>query len=189
MFRFIMPDPQLGIRGQTEKLLLQFRHFLDSEQLKEIYELLKVDQESFRHVYNGRKAFDGRIIETQAMKPLESLEEVRYDLYPLLDELGFFGINQPVMPGKNRMLILAGSLSACYRRVRCVYDCFREDALTIDGLTCFRPINPIERKNSPLFSGCDTEFGAMSDAFAEIFKLSLTDIEDYFQSDRNLNSV
>lgn len=189
MYRFYMPEGCPDLQETIVLLKDQFQKFSESDPLKELCSLLRVDTRSIRQVYNGRLQADGHVIETQTMKPLQALEEHRKALYPLLSELGFFHINTPLKQGSHRILILGGSLNAGFKRVRFVAGSLSETAVSIDGLTCFRPINPTERKTAKDVSAADTEFGALQDAFIRVFGLSQENEKERFEGDRNLNRI
>ena len=74
MYRFTMPDPRLGIRRQKEELIEQYRQFLASDAIREIYKILGVDHETIRSRYDNRKMSGGRIVETQVMERAKSLD-------------------------------------------------------------------------------------------------------------------
>ena len=187
MHRFTIPVKTQSLSELTADLRRQFDRFLSSDSLQEIFRILHVDADSIRHVYNGRLKEGGRMIETQVMEPLEALEAERGRLYPLFADLGFFGINRPVRPDHSRVLVLGGSLNACFTRVRYAAEHYAGEVRSIDGLACYRPVNPVERAHSSYTSACETEFGAMCDAFEREFGLS--QYEDQFCGDRNLNRI
>ena len=188
MFRFIMPDPELDRSGQIHFLNEQFDAFLYSDALRELFCLLDVDRSSFSRIYNGRRFSDGKVLETQELEPLAALDQHRERIYPLLEELGFFSINKPVEADHSHLVVLGGSLEACYTRTEAAKNWTTPAARSIDGLACYRPINPKERVGISCLSDCDTEFRAMAESFTSVF--SLTPIwTDDFQSDRNLNSI
>ena len=187
MFRFYMPqvsDPAEQIR----LLNSQFDAFTNSDALKELFSLLHTDADSFRVDYNARRTADG-VRETQVISPSEHLEPLRYQLYPLLAELGFFHINKPLQPAADHILILGGSLNACHLRAKAGVRFITERTISIDALTCFRPINPIERAKSAFTSASDTEFGVMTEAFCNSYDLDASSARDEFAGDRNLNRI
>ena len=187
MFRFYMPqvsDPEERIHLLND----QFDSFLHSDALQELFELLHTDADSFRAEYDGRKTAGG-IRETQELTPMERLEPLRYELYPLLYELGFFHINQPLQPDADHILILGGSLNACHLRTNAGKKWITAKTRSVDALTCFRPINPVERTKSAITSQSDTEFGVMTEAFCKAFALDSVTFKDDFSGDRNLNRI
>ena len=186
MVRFIMPDPSGGVDEIKKELRQQFRAFLESDALRELLDLLQVDSQSLKQVYNSRLGRNGRVLETQELAPMESLEEHRRELYSLLRELGFFDINEPVMEDYNRIAILGGSLNVCNLRTECARDFIHSRTVSVDALTCFRPINPVERRSSYVCA-TDTEFGVLSEAFARVFEIRGQ--TDEFTGDRNLNRI
>ena len=189
MFRFSMPEPSLPLREQKEALKSQFDRFLCSAPLRELFSLLGVDRQTFAGVYEGRKAAGGTVRELQELAPLPALEQHRNELYHLLNELGFMKINRPLYPHNSHILVLGGSLNACHVRTQCAARWADPSTRFVDGLACYRPINPVERKNNGFSSLCDTEFGAMRDSFADVFDLSSTAGTEEFVSDRNLNGI
>ena len=189
MLRFTMPDPSLPLPERKATLKEQFDAFLRSEALRELFSLLGVDRDRFAAAYNGRLAGDGTVRETQELTAPAALNERRRELYPLLRELGFFTINTPLEAEYDRVLVLGGSLDACFSRTRCAARWAGVSTRAVDGLACYRPIHPVERESSAFFSACDTEFGAMRDSFAEAFRLSASSGREEFAGDRNLNAV
>ena len=171
MIRFTMPDPALALSEQIQLLRGQFDAFLQSPALLELFTLLRADRNTLGELYNGRKTADGSIRETQELEPTEVLNEKREALYPLLRELGFFDINRPLCTEHSHVLVLGGSLEACFERTRCAKAWLDPSTRFVDGLSCFRPIHPNERRKSTFSSRADTEFGAMSDSFTELFQL------------------
>lgn len=188
MFRFVMPDPVLPRSEQLALLRRQFDAFLCSDALKELFALLEVDRASFSRVYNGRRLSDGRILETQELEPVRALDRHRERIYPLLEELGFLTINKPLTQDYSRLVVLGGSLEACYTRTKAAAEWMTPSVRSVDGLACFRPIHPKERTSNPELPSCETEFGAMAESFASVFSLPHA-WTDYFQGDRNLNSI
>lgn len=189
MIRFTMPDPALALSEQIQLLRGQFDAFLQSPALLELFTLLRADRHTLGELYNGRKMADGSIRETQELEPAEALNEKREALYPLLRELGFFGINRPLCTEHSHVLVLGGSLETCFVRTRCAKAWLDPSTRFVDGLSCFRPIHPNERRQSTFPSRADTEFGAMSDSFTELFQLSPVTVKDDFHGDRNLNRI
>ncbi len=188
MFRFIMPDPELPRTEQLRLLRTQFDAFLSSDALRDLLSLLEVDRAGLSHVYNGRRLSDGRILETQELEPVNTLNRHRERIYPLLEELGFLTINKPLDQVYSRLIVLGGSLEACYTRTKAAEEWMTPSVLSVDGLACFRPIHPKERSFKPELSACETEFGAMTESFASVFSLPHA-WEDDFHGDRNLNSI
>ena len=187
MFRFTMP--QVSDSAEQIRLLnRQFDAFIQSDALQELFALLRTDADRIRTDYNGRRTADG-VRETQVLMPSEQLEPLRYQLYPLLTELGFFHINKPLLPVADHILILGRSLNACHLRAQAGSRWITEQTRSVDGLTCYRPIHPIERAKSTYMSSCDTEFGAMTEAFCEAYHLDPSSISDDFAGDRNLNRI
>ena len=187
MFRFFLPQSS----DPAERLRLlhdQFDAFTQSDALQELFSLLHTDADSFRADYNGRRS-TGSVRETQVLTPAEHLEPLRYQLYPLLSELGFFHIDKPLQPDADHILILGGSLNACHLRANAGKRWITEKTRSVDGLACFRPIHPVEREKSAFASAADTEFGAMTDAFCRAYRLDPETARDTFTSDRNLNRI
>ena len=188
MFRFVMPGPELKRDEQLRLLRSQFDAFSASSALRELFAILKVDRAEFSRVYNGRLLSDGRILETQELEPVAVLDRHREEIYPLLEELGFLSINKPLEKGHSRLVVLGGSLEACYTRTKAAADWQTPSVRYIDGLACFRPIHPKERAADLGLPACETEFGAMSESFRSVFSLP-QEWQDAFQGDRNLNSI
>ena len=189
MIRFTMPEPALPMREQITELKEQFDSFLRSEALSELFEVLKTDRDSFKNTYDTRRMPDGKVRETQELKSVESLEDVRKPLYPLLLELGFFTINKPLHPEHSRVIVPGGSLDTCFCRTKCAAGWVDSSTRFVDGLACYRPIHPRERMTSSFSSTGDTEFGVLSDSFQREFRLSFTPEEEVFCGDRNLNGI
>ena len=187
MHRFKMPGTGLSAEEQTEALRLQFDSFYNSAALQDILELLKVDHYTLSEVYNGRQGECGRILETQVMGSNDALEPLRSELYPLLKELGFFDICTPLASSHSRIIVLAGSLNACNVRTDYAAGYIGSSTVSVDGLTCYRPVNPSERSVSFYGSSADTEFGVMSEAFMRVF--GPAGFSDEFTGDRNLNRI
>lgn len=188
MLRFVMPDPALPRDRRMRMLRAQFAAFLCSEALRELFDILGVDRASFSRVYNGRRGADGRTLETQELAPAVSLEPHREAIYPLLEELGFFTINKPLRAEHSHLVVLGGSLEACYTRTRSAAAWMTPSVRCADGLACYRPIHPRERTGGAPSFRCETEFGAMSESFASVFSLPGA-WEDAFHGDRNLNGI
>ena len=182
-----MPEPSLSVSAKIRMLHRQFEEFLHSEALESLLSLLKVDAHSLGSVYNGRQLGNGRICETQEIAPLQELEEKREELYPLFQELGFLGINRPLRQEYSHILVLGGSLNVCQLRTQYAAGLVSSSTRFVDGLTAFRPINPIECSAASFSSPCDTEYGCMSDSFIQVFDLSIED--EVFCGDRNLNKI
>lgn len=189
MIRFTMPDPKLSEKKRMLFLKEQLDGFLGSRALHEILSLLQTDRSGLVRDFGARTRADGSITEAQVMEEQKELDPLRKELYPLLDELGFFRINQPVRPESSHLLVLGGTLHISFERTRCAKEWLRPGVQSVNGLSCFRPIHPVERKNSAHTSAADTEFGVLADAFVRTFGLSEEDREEEFHSDRNLNSI
>lgn len=168
-------------------LRTQLSAFRNSDALKELCALLGVDRRRLGEVYNLRAAADGSVRETQELRPLAALERHRDALYPLIRELGFLDINKPLRVEHSHLLILGGSLDACYSRTAAAAAWATPAIRFIDGLSCYRPVHPAERGASAFSPACDTEFGVLSAAMTSIFRL--TEPEDDFHGDRNLNRI
>ncbi len=189
MFRFVMPDITKSAKEREQYLKMQMEEFLRSDALAGVFDLLHTDRSSLAKDYNGRAGKDGRVIETQVMEPREDLENVRFELYPLLYELGFLHINKPRSDKYSRILVLGGALEVCFIRPQFAKPLITPFTTSVDGLACYRPIHPKERRDSDFSSPCDTEFGVLSDAFSRVFGLSQENAQDNFHGDRNLNRI
>ena len=188
MIRFTMPSSSLCREEQIADLKSQFNDFMNSDALSDICRLLGTDAYSIAEKYNPRKA-SKRIMEVQYAHTYSSLESLRYDLYPLFRELGFIDINEPASRGYTRIVVLGGSLNACFLRAYAAADYLTEDVISADAISCYRPISPVERSSSSFESVFDTEFGVMSDAMVSAFGLDGVNYTDDFVSDRNLNGI
>ncbi len=189
MFRFTMPDPSLPLPAILESLRGQFDEFLRSEALQALFALLHTDAGRLGRDYNGRAAANGAVRETMELSPSEALEKHRAELYPLFASLGFLDINRPIRGEHSHILILGGSLDACYDRTCCAARFADPETHCIDGLACYRPIHPGERAAASFPSECETEFGAMADSISAVFGQDWTDASEIFAGDRNLNRV
>lgn len=189
MFRFTMPPSECDSKTRRELLLKQFDEFLNAKALKEICSILHVDQASLRQRFDGRSGTDGRIKETQELGANVLLEKHKIELFPFFDELGFIGINKPLIDHPDHLLILGGSQNACFDRVYAGKKHITENTKSFDGLSCYRPLNPIEQKDSAYHSNYETEFGVMSEAIASAFGLSMNQCDDLFKGDRNLHKI
>ena len=187
MFRFTMPDPGLSLQDQADAIRIQLERYADSDALRQLLRLINADRDSIGEIYNGRIASNGRILETQELGSSDKLEPLRHDIYPLLRELGFFDISKAMSSDFTRIVILGGSLNACCIRTQRAASIVSESTVSVDALTCYRPINPVERRSSAFISSADTEFGVLSGSYADVFGLDSYD--DEFVSDRNLNSI
>lgn len=188
MIRFVYPEKEADMPAKARDIIRQIEAFRDSEPVKELFSLLDTDCESIGRKYNGRRSVNGGVIETQELAPVDVLESKRERLYPLFRELGFIDINSPRKSENSRVIVLGGALGACLDRTECAARCIDDITRSVDGLTCYRPINPVERKY-PGMSGADTEFGAMSEDFVKVFGLQDCDVRDDFTGNRNLNSI
>ena len=189
MFRFVMPDHALPAATRKQLLKEQMGAFLRSDALAEVFDLLGTDRDRIGRDYNGRAGKDGQVLETQVIEPVKTLEPLREKLYPLLDELGFLHINRPLAERHSRVLVLAGALNACFTNTIAAAEWKDPSTVSVDGLSCYRPINPKERASSIFTSQSDTEFGVTADAFSHVFGLAEGGFRDVFTSDRNLNGI
>lgn len=189
IMRFKMPEEEMPLEKQILFFKEQFERFLSSKVLADVLKILGTDLKSLKPMYDGRHHKDGKIVETQLLENRDDLEPFREKLYPLLDELGFFRINKPLHAENSRILILGGSLNTCFVRSRHAKTIINSSTRSVDGLACYRPVNPVERKMSKYNSFADTEFGVLSDALAQVFGRSGQVYEDDFQTNRNINSI
>lgn len=189
MFRFTMPDPTLPIADQATELRDQGNAFLESAALQELFRLLNVDQRTIGRAFDRRPAGDGRVREIQELDRSARLETCRDELYPLIEELGLLSINEPLRKENSHVIVLGGSLGACQRRTSCAKRWVTPTTRSVDGLSCFRPVNPVERAQVTRQSNSDTEFGALAECFASTFHLPSDSATDEFRGDRNLNGV
>ncbi|WP_044913411.1 hypothetical protein [Butyrivibrio sp. WCE2006] len=188
MLRFFIPENATAINEMIDAINGQIEDFLKMEPLQDLLGILEVDIDTIGQVYNGRLKANGKVVETQELALPKKLEGKREVLYPVIRELGFFDINKPLRKKNNRIIILGGSLTACKERTEYAKKWIDDSTCFIDGLACYRPINPVER--SPLADfKCDTEFGAMSESFIHVFNLDKAEVTEEFKGDRNLNSI
>ncbi|HAM14283.1 MAG TPA: hypothetical protein DCP91_00155 [Eggerthellaceae bacterium] len=184
-----MPDHTMPAATRERLLKEQAEAFLRSDALAEVFDLLNTDRDRIGRDYNGRMGSGGRVLETQVIEPMEALEPFREKLYPLLDELGFLRINKPLAERHSRVLVLAGALNACFANAIAAAEWKDPSTVSVDGLSCYRPVNPKERASSTFTSPSDTEFGVTADAFSHVFGLAEGGFRDVFTSDRNLNGI
>ena len=189
MFRFTMPSSELDGATRKNQLLDQCDVFLNAKALQELCAILQTDSASLKHLFDGRRGANGVVKETQELSTNELLERHKKDLFPLFDELGFIGINKPLIDQPDHILILGGALGACFNRTYAGREHVSANTQAFDGLSCYRPINPKEREKSAHFSHYETEFGVMTDAIASAFGLSADLCDDVFSGDRNLNRI
>lgn len=166
-----------------------FDAFINSEALNEIFRILDTDINNLSDGYNARIRKNKTVIEPQLMSENRKLEKYRYELFPLFKELNLYNKNKTGLEDYTRIIVLAGTLDACNVRTGCAKKFVNSTTKRIDGLSCYRPINPIEREQTEYHCECDTEFGALSDAFVNCFGLGKTDYKDSFTTDRNINSI
>ena len=189
MIRFRMPNPDLDRAARIKELKEQTDDFIRSDVLNALLDALDTDIDSISHQYNARAQKGGKVLETQEIASIPELKSRKDELYPLFDELGFFGINTPVSPDYTRILILSASLKTTYLKTVCSANWVTPKVITVDALACFRPINPVERVNAGCAIDSDTEFGCASDSLSEVYSIPTDKWEDYFSGDRNLNSI
>lgn len=189
MIRFFMPDGAVTKSEKKRQLEEQFNAFVESEALQKLLSILDTDLEELPRVYGKRQKVSGGVMETQDMKAMPELEKHRYELYPLLQELGFIDINTPRKANHSRLMILGGALGACFDRTRYAARFLTPEIRYVDALTCYRPINPVERAKAGSTSMMDTEFGILTEAMSEVYGLDGSGWNDDFSGDRNLNSI
>ena len=189
MTRFTMPDTSLPINEQRDLLREQFNKFLCCDAIKDILSILNTDLHEIKTIYNGRTLQGGKIRESMEFNDDNRLEKYRHELYAPLKELGSFDINTPISNKNSHIIILGGSLTSCYNRTNYALNWINKDTKQIDGLSCYRPISPKERKGISQDRMGDTEFNAMSYAFIQTFNLQESIITDEFVSDRNINRI
>ena len=170
MFRFLMPNPTdiPDINERKALLNLQMEQFLKSDPLNDLCSILDASLLEICNEYDIRAKSSGQVIESQEIKKNSHLEEIKKPLFPIFRELGFFDINKPFTEEIDHIIILGGSYNACYNRTLSGKQFLTDNVKSFDGIACYRPINPIERENSIFVSNCETEFGAMYDAFASV---------------------
>lgn len=189
MFRFKMPDMTLPIREQAELLKEQFNSFIKSDALSDILSILDTNLNGICVEYNARVLKNGKVREIQEIGHNDSLDDYRNELYHLFKELGLLGINKPLTNCHSHIIVLGGSFNSCHVRTSVVKDIIDDSTLFIDGLACYRPINPVEKVNLSPNLSCDTEFATMTEAFIHTFSLKNANVSEDFVSDRNINSI
>lgn len=189
MIRFRMPNPELDRADRKKKLKEQMDAFIRSDALKSLLDALGTDIDSISQRYNARAQKSGKVLETQEIVSLPELRSRKDELYPLFEAVGFFEINKPVSSDYTRILILSASLKTTYLKTVCSANWVTPKVITVDALSCFRPINPVERINTGCSIDSDTEFGCASDSLSEVFLIPPDRWEDDFSGDRNLNSI
>lgn len=189
MFRFTMPDTSLPIPEQSELLREQFASFLKSDALSDIMSILETDLDNISAEYNKRTLRNGKVCEIHDIRDNNSLDKYRYLLYPLFKEIGFININKPVRPYHSHVVVLGGSYNSCHIRTASALNIIDDSTLFVDGLSCYRPINPVEKNGFSRSISADSEFGAITEAFIETFSLENYDIKEDFASNRNINSI
>lgn len=189
MIRFTMPEGAMPQEDRKALLKEQLDGFLRADALRELLSVIGADQSSLPQMYGKRRKPSGGVMETQDMQRMPELEKHRDTLYPLFRELGFIDINTPRRRDHTRLLIYGGALGTCFDRTRCSARLLTERTVSVDALTCYRPINPVERTRSGTSSMADTEFGALTEAFRTVYGLDPSAWEDTFIGDRNLNSI
>ena len=135
MLHFCYPDSSLPLQERKEALISRFDLFLKSEVLRDLFSLLGVDQQTFIKTYNIRQTSKGTVRELQEIKSYTSLEDLREELYPVLYELGLFSINKPHRLRNSHIIVLGGSLNACFVRTKCAGTLIDSSTRFVDGLT------------------------------------------------------
>jgi|GEM_PF-911973 len=189
MIRFIMPEAALPLEEKKTLLQEQFDTFLQADALEDILSVIDIDRGHLAEKYDGRHMASGSIIESQDMAEMSELENIRERLFPLFKELGSFDIGDTCRGDHNRLVIYGGALGACFDRTNYSVRFLTERTVSIDALTCYRPINPVERDRTESVSDADTEAGAMTEALEKVYGLSGGTWEDSFSGDRNLNAI
>ena len=184
-----MPSPKLDRAARIKELNEQTDAFIRSDALNALLDALDTDVDSILHQYNARAQKGGKVLETQEIASLPELNARKDELYPLFDELGFFGINRPISHDYSRILILSASLKSTYLKTSSSKNWVTPKVVSVDALACFRPINPVERINTGCTIDSDTEFGCASDSLSEVYAIPSGKWEDDFSGDRNLNSI
>ena len=187
MIRFSLPEGQ-SAEEQIRSLRKQARDFLSCEALLKLYDLLDTDAGHFSDAYDQRKQAQGQVKEVQDIRECRDLEPLREPLYLLFKELGFFTITEPLRGDADSILVPGAAYGSCFSRTEKAASLVTEKTRAFTGLSCFRPINPTERKGSKTACDAETEFGVMTRAFQKYLKLSC-DFEDEFHGDRNLNRI
>ena len=189
MFRFSFSQEITDPQKQCEIIRTQIDKLLNSEALCRLFDLLKTDASTIEKMYGARKMPDGRVIEITEVESLETLEPHRYRLYELFSELEFININKPQSINHDRVVVLGGTQNAVYIRAKAATEFINSSVKSVDGISCYRPINPIERQKTNFEATSDTEFGVMSEVFCSALPIRITSHSDRFKSDRNLNNV
>ena len=155
MFRFTMPKTP-DIHRRVALLKDQCVAFMESPALAGVFDVLETDRATF--LKDQKEGF----IRVEDSKK-------RTDLYPFLDELGFFRINKPLLAEYDHILVLGGRLNACFERTKGASRWIGEKTLTIDGLTTDRRIEDKEREVSAYQGSFETEDEALREAFSSVF--------------------
>ena len=187
-FRFTIPDTGAELQKQRSLMQSQTREFMNLAPLKELFSLLGVDADTIG-TFNARIGSAGSVKETMELDRSELLQKYSRELFPFFRDLGFMTINKPLSEKHSHILVLGGSLEVCFTRTLCAARWADSSTRYIDGLSCYRPVSPRERKNTSFPCGADTEFGALCKAFSDTFSLSDKEFSETFVSDRNLNGI
>ena len=183
MFRFTVPDGKTGGEQQKKEIQAQLEEFIRHEALGEIFSILGTDRERILSEYDFRKHSDGKVLELQELERSEENvaelqkrananipAEMKKQLYERFWELGMMDINRPLRKDYDRIVVLGGSYEAVWDRTAAAAKWRTDSVRFIDGLSCYRPINPTERGTSKKqYSSAETEFGVMSDAVETVF--------------------
>ena len=202
MFRFTVPDGKTGVEQQKKEIQAQLEEFIRHEALGEIFSILGTDRERILSEYDFRKHSDGKVLELQELERSEENvaelqkrananipAEMKKQLYERFWELGMMDINRPLRKDYDRIVVLGGSYEAVWDRTAAAAKWRTDRVRFIDGLSCYRPINPTERGTSKKqYSSAETEFGVMSDAVETVFSPGCG-FADAFCGDRNINSI
>lgn len=192
MFRFIMPDPSVGLNTEerAEYIQLQIDNYLSSDSLANLCSLLNMDLSEICQEFDIRSQDNGNVKETQEIETNPRLEERRNDLFPIFRALGFIDINKPRIKNPDHIVILGGAYNACFDRTICGKKHLTDSVKSFDGLSCYRPINPLKEKTNPKFaSSCETEFGALYDSFCAVLGNPSPFYYDDFRGDRHLHRI
>ncbi|MBR6230226.1 MAG: hypothetical protein IKQ97_10855 [Eubacterium sp.] len=189
MLRFSLPEDIKDFEKQCKCLREQVEGFFRSDALRELFSVLETDEETIEARYDVRKRPDGRVVEIPELERMESLEPVRKKLYDVFRELGFIDINKPALSDWNRVVILGGVQNSIYTRVKGAIRFINPSVISVDGIACYRPISPLEKKRSPFKAVSETEFGVMNEVFHAELPVTFSGYTDRFTGDRNLNSV
>lgn len=190
-----MPSARLTTEERIVELDYQFNSFLNSKELKRVFQLLDIfgdtisqQCENLKKEYDIRGNYERQAISLEDRKRgiEEKLAPVKEELFSVFDELGLISINKPIFDAYNHILILGGSYMACFDRTHAGSKYLSPSTVSVVAPTCYRMIDPKERRDKRL-SDKETEFGVLTDAFISVF--GLKEYEDCYKGNINTNEI